>query len=539
MIIDRTWNKWEKKLVISYVDESGNRQFYQKYLDYIKTYEFDDNGKYHNWDGRPCNRVFKSTADYKPNEFDLLEFMYEMPQDMNNMLHALYFPKMYFFDIETAYSDEFPYPELAEHQVTAISLVGPDMSCIVFGSHNLSEKSKQLFAKRYMDFINGNAFAKDLLKSQGHEPKVLYKYFASEAEMLKHWFLRIMPKISALAGWNSLRFDYQYLVNRSKRLFGDAETNKMIKSASPTNELSFVKWEEMDGTRMRLPAPAHMLVLDYMELCKQYDRVLTYESFSLDWVGEHAVGANKVKYEGGLQQLYERDHEWYYFYNAVDSLITMLIHQRLKCFNSPASVSASTLVPIMAAMGQVALTTANIFSEFYADNKHVVWDYDGIDRMKVPYEGAFVGCVPGRFEFTVCDDFKSLYPSEIITCNLSFENFVGRFYLMDELKKYADPAKYIIYGPCVYENKGTVLKPVQGKPIGVFIDEEALAPYKKDSNYFVTVLGHVYKNDKDYAFRRLQRNLTQQRDVYKYTGQKIESELLVEIERLIKEKEAA
>ena len=283
----------------------------------------------------------------------------------------------------------------------------------------------------------------------------------------------------------------------------------MIKSASPTNELSFVKWEEMDGTRMRLPAPAHMLVLDYMELCKQYDRVLTYESFSLDWVGEHAVGANKVKYEGGLQQLYERDHEWYYFYNAVDSLIGMLIHKRLKCLESPCAVDSVTLVPLMAAMGQVALTTANVFEEFYKDNKKVVWDYDAIERNKAEYKGAFCGCVPGRYSYCVCDDYASLYPSQIITCNMSFENVHLNRIGPDSLGRYV----VVPWSP------------------------EQLEEFKKDPNYFVTVNGNVYKNDKDYAFKRLQKRVKDNRAIYKYTGQKIDSELLVEIDRLIKEKE--
>ena len=47
---------------------------------------------------------------------------------------------------------------------------------------------------------------------------------------------------------------------------------------------------------------------------------------------------------------------------------------------------------------------------------------------------------------------------------------------------------------------------------------------------------NVYKNDKEYAFKRMQRRIKQMRDIYKYTGQKIESELLTEIDRLIKEK---
>ena len=510
MIIDRTWNKREQKLTISYVDKQGNRQFYHKYLHHIKTYEYDPNGKYDTWNGKKCSAVYKDTSNYTPNEFDILEFMYELDKPMLDILHAQYFPKLYFFDIETEYSDEFPYPDKAEYKVTAISLVGPDMSCIVFGLHDLSEASKKLFRDRYMDFINNNEFARNILKAQGHEPKVLYQYFDSEQNLLKHFFNIIMTKVSAIAGWNSYRFDWLYLVNRIKRLFGDGEATKMVKNGSPTHEIRMIQFEEMDGTRIRVMAPSHTLVLDYMELVKQYDYILRpYESYSLDWVGEHAVKANKIKYDGGLQQLYERDPEWYYFYNAVDSLIGMLIHKRLKCLESPCAVDSVTLVPLMAAMGQVALTTANVFEEFYKDNKKVVWDYDAIERNKAEYKGAFCGCVPGRYSYCVCDDYASLYPSQIITCNMSFENVHLNKIGPDSLGRY-------------------VVAPWS---------PQQLEEFKKDPNYFVTVNGNVYKNDKDYAFKRLQKRVKDNRAIYKYTGQKIDSELLVEIDRLIKEKE--
>lgn len=510
MIIDRTWNKREQKLTISYVDKQGNRQFYHKYLHHIKTYEYDSNGKYDTWNGKKCSAVYKDTSNYTPNEFDILEFMYELDKPMLDILHAQYFPKLYFFDIETEYSDEFPYPDKAEYKVTAISLVGPDMSCIVFGLHDLNETSKNLFRDRYMDFINNNEFARNILKAQGHEPKVLYQYFDSEQNLLKHFFNIIMTKVSAIAGWNSYRFDWLYLVNRIKRLFGDGEATKMVKNGSPTHEIRMIQFEEMDGTRIRVMAPSHTLVLDYMELVKQYDYILRpYESYSLDWVGEHAVKANKIKYDGGLQQLYERDPEWYYFYNAVDSLIGMLIHKRLKCLESPCAVDSVTLVPLMAAMGQVALTTANVFEEFYKDNKKVVWDYDAIERNKAEYKGAFCGCVPGRYSYCVCDDYASLYPSQIITCNMSFENVHLNRIGPDSLGRYV----VVPWSP------------------------EQLEEFKKDPNYFVTVNGNVYKNDKDYAFKRLQKRVKDNRAIYKYTGQKIDSELLVEIDRLIKEKE--
>lgn len=513
MIIDRTWNKKEQKLIISYIDKQGNRQFFQKYLHHIKTYEYDKDGDIDTWNGKKARKVFKDTSSYTPNEFDILEFMYELDEDTNKSLHANYFPKLYTFDIETEVCDVFPDPTLAEQKVTAISIVGPDLSCIVYGLHNLSQESIDLFKERYLNWLSENEFASLLIKNKKLQPKVLYQYFETEEEMLKRFFTVIIPKISCLAGWNSYNFDWRYLTNRLKKIFSASEAYNILKKSSPTGELTSIRFQINSGLHENVQAPAHSIILDYMELVKQYDYSLRpYESYSLDWVGEHAVKANKIKYQGTLQQLYERDPEWYYFYNAVDSLIVMLIHNKLKCLESVCSVSSVTLVPLLKAMGQVALTTANVFSEFYMDDKHVVWDYDAVERYKVNYEGAFCGCVPGRYEWNVCDDFASLYPSQVQTCNLSFENFMQPPLIgPDSLGRYT---------------------------AGEWTEEQ-LEEFKKDKNYFVSVNGNVYRNDKDYAFKKMQRRVKKMRDKYKYTGQKIDSELITEIDRLIAEKEKA
>ena len=507
MILDRSWNKKDKKLVISYIDKMGNRQFYQKYFHHIKTYEYDDNGEFETWNGRRCNKVYKDSSNYVPNIFDILEFMYELPEDLNTVMHKQYFPKCYSWDIETEVSDEFPDPELAKQKVTSISLVGPDLSCIVYGLHDMTQEQQDLFKKRYLEWIDKNEFASFIKKN---EPKVLYKYFPTEEKMIEHFFVNIVSKIPVLIGWNAYNFDWQYMVNRSINLFGRNTTYNMIRRASPTGELGNISYKDMNNLTYRLPTPKHSIIIDYMKIVEDYDYSLRpYESYSLDWVSSKAINAHKIKYQGTLQDLYEKDHEWYYYYNAIDSLLVMLIHYKLKSLESPCAVSSLTLIPLLDAQQQTQLTTANVFEIFYEDNKKVVYNPDEIERIKVPYKGAFVGCVPGRYEYTVCDDFASLYPSQIITCNFSFENFMQK----------------------------KVPNNVEGLPdVIVPWDPEELEAFKKDPNYFVSIENNVYKNDKDYAFKRVMIKLKQGRAVYKYGGQKIDSELLTEIDRLIKEK---
>lgn len=507
MILDRSWNRYEKKLTVSYVDDNGKRQFWHRYLHHIKTYEYDPNGKFETWDGKRCNQIFKDAQIYQPHEFDQLELLYDLKDTDPDILEKFYaqrVPKIYTWDIETEVSDEFPYPEKAEQKITSFSLVGPDMSCMVYGLHNMNSESIELFKKRYLNWIDNNPFAKD--RVDPNKPiKVLYKYFETEEEMVRSFFTDLLPKIGFLVGWNSLGFDWQYVTNRAKNLFGEQEMKSLIKNASPVKEIEYIKYSDVGGNVTKMPAPRHCAIIDYMEMCKKYDYVLVpYESFSLDWVSSKAINAHKIKYSGSLQDLYERDHEWYYFYNAIDSLLVMLVHYRLKCLEAPCALSSVSLVPLMRALGQVALTTANVYYEFYQDNKHIVYQRGDFPEQE-DFEGAFCGCVPGRYAFTVCDDFASLYPSQIRTCNLSFENFYQ--------KKAADGYTVIPWS------------------------EQELEDFKKDPNYFVSVNNNVYKNDKDYAFKRMQTRFKQLRDKYKYTGQKVESELLTALDKRIEELE--
>ena len=112
-------------------------------------------------------------------------------------------------------------------------------------------------------------------------------------------------------------------------------------------------------------------------MVETYDYSLRpYESFSLDWVSRKAINAHKIEYQGSLQDLYEKDHEWYYYYNAIDSLLVMLIHYKVKAIESPCAVSSLTFIPLLDAQRQTELTTANVFEVFYEDGIKVVYNYD-------------------------------------------------------------------------------------------------------------------------------------------------------------------
>lgn len=232
----------------------------------------------------------------------------------------------------------------------------------------------------------------------------------------------------------------------------------------------------------------------------------------------------------------------------------MLIRSRLKCVESPCAVASLTLVPILKAFGQVALTTANIFNEFYLDGKHVA--YQKTNNTKVPYEGAFTACIPGRATWTVCSDYSSLYPKTVISTNISFENIVDKWsepdkyghrhklqWTQEEIDRFkADPNYFVSEQTTIFKKNGKnwnaffkeTAPDEHGQTTRIPWTKEEIESYKSKEGYLVADFHTVFKNDKDYAFKKMMQKLLDGRSTYKYTGNDIEGQLLPYIDNLIK-----
>ena len=63
--------------------------------------------------------------------------------------------------------------------------------------------------------------------------------------------------------------------------------------------------------------------------------------------------------------------------------------------------------------------------------------------------------------------------------------------------------------------------------------EDELDKYRANKNYFVSVNGTVYKNDKDYAFKVIQSTLKSNRDVGKYLAKQLEALVISDIDHML------
>ena len=528
MILDYNFNQTTKNFSISYIKENGAKQVLNFNVSRFKSYYKTPTGKFTNWDGCKCDVRWTE----KPHKFDIRTYIKELSQTNRELLKGKTPPKLYTFDIETMIDEEtneFPEPSQAKFPITVISVVSSNLDCVVLGWKDEYIDNNKI-QKRFEDYLNNIPFYKDLNIST---PSIKYIKFKDEESMLKYFLQNIVSKVPILAGWNSILFDWQYIQNRCKGYY----PNIYFGICSITKSLHRKNYVDQRQNKVSLTFPDHTLICDMMDIVSNFDYVVMpiKDSLSLDYISHEMLGANKVEYEGTLQHLYNTDYERYVFYNAIDSILVQLIDKKFKTLSNIYIQATYCEEKIGSCFSKIALTEALVFNYFYDNGiKMVPISIEGRDRGRLI--GAYVKKpIPGKHMWTACNDFASLYPSTIITCNLSFENFVGHFYDEEKLNQYIhQPDKYIVIGPNVHINKGTENKPELGRCIGTFLNEEQLKTYRDNPNYFVSVNGCVYKNDKDYAFRIIQQTLKENRDTCKYLSKDLDAIVMFDIEHIIK-----
>ena len=137
MILDYNYSKKKRNFSISYVTESGGKKVLNFNVDKFKTYYSTPKGRFENWDGSRCEMKMTDS----PSKFDIKTFIEEMSPVYKKLINGYTAPKVYTFDIETKLNEnrDFPDPIYAREEITTISVVSPELNCIVLGTTPLDE----------------------------------------------------------------------------------------------------------------------------------------------------------------------------------------------------------------------------------------------------------------------------------------------------------------------------------------------------------------------------------------------------------------
>ena len=496
MILDQNYSKNQKKLTISYINDDGLKSFLEFNISRFKTYYHTPSGKYTDWGGARCDEKWTDS----PSQFDIMNYIYNLDDKYKKLLSNKTFPRMYSWDIETKYTPgEKVNAIAAKNEITTISICSPELVCLVLGTKPLTDEEKGELSRKYQEYLDNVPLFKKLKKIN---PKIEYKQFNNEISMIEYFLKNVVAKVPILAGWNSDNFDWQYLSNRIKNYYPDTS----LRMASAKYGLYGAAIYDYQKNRINIQKPLHTLLVDMMDVIMEHDKVVLdiKESSSLDWISEASLGVKKIEYTGSLEQLYNKDFFLYVFYNAVDSLLVQLIDKRFKTMNIIYNYSTYCTIPIGKCFSKIATSEALVLRDFHDNNIKVVWEEHNKTRGNLP--GAYVAIpIKGKHEWVSCNDFSGLYPATIITCNLSFDNFMHPQYY------YKNPNKMVW-------------------------DEVDLDRFRKDPKYFVSVNNNVYKNDKIYTFARVQKNLKAERNITKYMSKSLNAQLLSLLDKEIEKR---
>lgn len=328
------------------------------------------------------------------------------------------------FDIEVDSTNTLPDINEALNKITAISYYD-----------NVSKQYTALILDENAELVNESYDWKD-------NSKVNVFRFDNERTLLQKFLIdykTINPTI--LTGWNIDGFDVPYLYNRLKNLFGNVIAN----SLSPVH---IVKHNPFRGRYFI----AGVSCLDYLQLYKTYVPGVM-QSFKLDAVSKKELGRGKITYDGTLSQLFKTDKLKYIEYNLTDVELVKSLDDKLKFIELAKGICHKGHVPLEDAYFSSryldgAILTYLKLEGVVGPNKPIKSysddtddddnnDYgdavsnviNSLERSSDDEEEGFSGAyvknpTPGMYDWVIDLDFTSLYPSIIMTLNISPETKV-------------------------------------------------------------------------------------------------------------------
>lgn len=297
----------------------------------------------------------------------------------------------------------------------------------VGGYPNIEDPIKEVTAIALLDESKDTYYCfildKDgVVQNENKDNTVILPYLNEEdllVAFLKKWD-EVKPTI--VSGWNIDGFDFPYLHARLVRVLGEEVANAL----SPINICYFNKYKN----KMTI---AGVNALDYLVLYKKYSgKNLT--NYRLDTVAKEELKIGKIEYEGSLNDLMKSDIKKFIEYNLHDIILVKKMNDQLQFVELAMSICHVCHVGyeefgMSSKFLEGALLTYLRRKKLIAPNKKLkldVVDRDDDLADDVGFEGAYVkDPVPGRYDWVCSADINSLYPSVIMSLNISPETKVG------------------------------------------------------------------------------------------------------------------
>lgn len=363
----------------------------------VKKRAFGAYHEYYSFCKNNQENIFENNV--KPDIQFLAERYQEIPDDDIETPSLL----TYSLDIEVAGGEGFPHAENADQPVVLISLL------------NSKNKTVTTFGEKQYDDDNTS------------DSVVNYRHCETEKDLLERFFdfMHNHPA-DIITGWNVYGFDITYLINRTKRLFGQDTT--LYNKLSPVNIVNTWKGKGFNSLNIDI---AGVHILDYMDLYKWYSPT-KLERYKLDFVTNFELEHGKLDYSEyeDLNELYEKDWKKYVDYNIRDVKLVDELEDKLGYIKLVQQLSLFTKCPMKYYQAMTHLIEGVFIVYYRRNNLCAPYFSDGTQES---FEAAHVKEPQKGMKHWVIDiDITSSYPSAIITLNMSNETYFGRIQNLQE-----------------------------------------------------------------------------------------------------------
>jgi len=389
---NRIRQEWEYKPYLMLEDKEGS--FKSIYGTKLKKKEFDSNYDRNNFiKDYGKKRIFENLPPYQQYLIDNFWHSCEKAQFSQHPL------KVCFFDIECP-GAKFAEPESPDNVINLLTCYD-----------SLTKRYTMFGLKSYVP-------TKD---------NVDYHHCKSEHDLLKKFighFSNDFPDV--LVGWNSAGFDIPYLVNRITFELGKEWADEL----SPIGRIyEKINPEGKFGQPSKEYVIEGLSCVDYYVLYQKFN-LEKQESYKLDYIGENELGINKIEFDGSLWELARNDWNTYCNYNIRDVEIIVKLDDKLKYLDILRFLAYTGLCNLENAIKTLPCMNGAIAIRARHRDEYIPTFIKPVTDYKAP--GGYVSDpIVGFAENVVSFDANSLYPSVMISLNLSPETKIGRLEVVD------------------------------------------------------------------------------------------------------------
>lgn len=467
------------------------------YSSFSYAYVPDKNGTYVSMAGKRLAKKYKAYAiqgeKYEsdvPIETRVLMDMY-LDSDEPSTNH-----NVGYIDIEVDSSTKFATPQKADNEITDITFY--DSASKVYAVFSIDTSGE-------LDGVELDGAKLFLFPDEKSMLMAFIKYYESAN-----------PTI--ITGWNIDGYDIPYLYNRLKRVLGESIANRL----SPIGK---VKYSEFKN-RYEI---AGRSILDYLPIYKKF----TYTeqaNYRLDTIARFELGEGKVSYEGTLAEFRRDDPVGFIKYNLQDVVLIVKMEARLKLIELIRGICHVGHVPYESYEHSSRYLEGTILT--YLHRKKIIAPNkpaDGKEKFEQQkeddeegFKGAFVKVpMPGRYEWVYSLDLQSLYPSVIMSLNISTETKMGMVADWDVYK----------FNSGEQNSFDVTLYPKTKDEVTRTMTRDNLRKFLDDSKYMISSNGILYRSDKTGIIPEILDKWFRERKEYKALMAKAEKEGNSELEQ--------